>query len=143
MMKKKELKIIKEKCKDLNVLYVEDEENVRIQTSKLLSIYFDNVTVAKNGKEGLSIFESSQINIVFTDINMPIMDGITMIKNIRICDKFVPIVVLSSYENTDYFLKTIEYGIEGYILKPFTLKEIQKVVEKIINKLQDYTEIIH
>lgn len=142
-MNKRELNLIKEKCKGLSILYVEDEDKVRVQTSKVFSLYFDNIHLASNGKEGLSKFKNNQINIIFTDINMPIMDGLDMIKNIRICDEFVPIVVLSAYENTDYFLKTIEYGIDGYILKPFTLKQIQKVIQKVINKIQNSIEFEH
>lgn len=142
-MNKKEFNLIKEKCKGLNILYVENEETVRVQTSKVFSLFFDNIHLASNGKEGLYKFKNNQIDMVFTDINMPIMDGLDMIKNIRICNEFVPIVVLSAYENTDYFLKTIEYGIDGYILKPFTLKQIQEVIQKIINKIQSSIQFEH
>ena len=136
-MKDKELNLLKEKSRNLHILYVEDEDKVRQQTSKVLSIYFDNITLASNGKEGLEKFKSHQIDIVFTDINMPKIDGLSMIEQIRKIDKYTPIVVFSAYDNTNYFLKTIEYGIDGYILKPFKLDQIQKVLEKIISKIQD------
>lgn len=142
-MKDKELSLLKQKCKDFNILYVEDEEKVRIQTSKVLSIYFDTITLATNGKEGLEKLKNKEVNIIFTDINMPKMDGISMIEHIRKIDKMIPIVVFSAYDKTDYFLKTIEYGIDGYILKPFKFSQIQKVIEKIVNKIQDSIKLIH
>ena len=142
-MEDKELNLLKQKCKDFNILYVEDEEKVRIQTAKVLSIYFDKITLATNGKEGLEKLKNNKINIIFTDINMPKMDGLSMIEHIRKIDKLIPIVVFSAYDNTEYLLKTIEYGIDGYILKPFKFNQIQQVIEKIVNKLQDSIQITH
>ena len=140
---KKELNLLKEKCKNLNILYVEDEESVRIQTSKVLSIYFKNIILANNGKDGLEKLRNNQIQIIFTDISMPVMNGLSMIEEIRKTDKFIPIVVLSAYDNTEYFLKTIEYGIDGYILKPFKFDKIHKCIQKVISRLDDSEEIIH
>lgn len=142
-MKERELNSFKQRCKDFNVLYVEDDEKVRIQTAKVLSIFFENITLATNGKDGLVKLENNKIDIIFTDISMPVMDGISMIKHIRITNRSIPIVVLSAYDYTDYFLKTIEYGIDGYILKPFKLFDIKKIIEKVINKIQESGEIIH
>ena len=142
-MEDNNLNILKQKCKDFSILYVEDELNVRTQTSKVLSIFFDNIKLATNGKEGLEILKYEKINIVFTDINMPKMDGLSMIEHIREIDINIPIVVFSAYDNTEYLLKTIEYGIDGYILKPFKFNEFQKVIEKIINKIQNQHQQIH
>ncbi|PLY07906.1 MAG: DNA-binding response regulator [Arcobacter sp.] len=138
-----DLNLLKDKCKDLSILYVEDEEKVRIQTSKVLSIYFNNITLATNGKEALEKLKEEKIDIIFTDINMPKMDGLSMVEQIRKTNNHISVVVFSAYENTEYFLKSIEYGIDGYILKPFKFNQIQKVIEKIITKLQGYTELIH
>lgn len=142
-MEDKELNLLKQKCKDLKILYVEDEEKVRVQTSKVLSIYFDNVILATDGKEGLKKLKSEKIDIIFTDINMPKMDGLSMIEHIRKIDKLTSIVVFSAYDKTDYFLKTIEYGVDGYILKPFKFNQIQKVIEKIIDKRENSIQIAH
>ncbi len=142
-MENKEINLLKERCKKIHILYIEDEEKVRIQTAKVLSIYFNNITLAENGKEGLKKFKDEKIDIIFTDINMPKMNGLLMIEYIRKIDKHTPIVVFSAYEHTDYLLKTIEYGIDGYILKPFNLDQIQKVINKIVNKIHDTTELTH
>lgn len=142
-MENKDLSLLKQKCKDFTILYVEDEESVRIQTSKVLSIFFNTIILAINGKDALEKLKKEKVDIIFTDINMPKMDGLSMIEHIRKIDRLIPIVVFSAYDNTDYLLKTIEYGVDGYILKPFKLEQIQKVVEKIICKMQDSIQVFH
>ena len=137
------INLLKQKCKNLSILYVEDEEKVRIQTAKTLSIFFDKITLAANGKEALEKLNCEKIDIIFTDINMPIMDGLVMIETIRKTDINIPIVVFSAYDNTEYLLKTIEYGIDGYILKPFKFDKIQKVIEKILNKIYNSSYQTH
>ena len=137
-MNSKGLKFLISTCKELDILYVEDDYEVRSQISKMLSIYFRSVTEAVDGKDGLEKFNNSKFDIIFTDINMSVMDGISMIKKIRETDTQIPIVIFSAYDNTEYFLQTIECGIDGYILKPFSFEEIKKVVEKIVFKLMEF-----
>jgi DNA-binding response OmpR family regulator len=69
------------------------------------------------------------------------MDGISMIKEIKKLDSQVPVVIFSAYDNTEYFLQTIECGVDGYILKPFKFDEIQNIVSKIVLKLQNLNKI--
>ena len=106
-IKEKDLRNLIEITKNLKVLYVEDNENVRLQTTKVLSIYFENITQTKNGTEALKKIKNCKFDLIFTDINMPEINGIEMIKQIREKDDFVPIIVISAYDNTEYFLKTI------------------------------------
>ena len=74
----------KEILKNINVLYVEDEEDVREFTSKTISTIVNKVIVACNGKEGLEKFEENKdINLILTDINMPKMGGLEMCAQIR------------------------------------------------------------
>ncbi len=129
------LKELIQTSKNLKVLYVEDNENVRLQTAKVLSIYFENITLSKNAKEALKEFKNSDFDLIFTDIDMPEINGLEMIKQIRKKDDFIPIIVISAYDNTEYLLKTIEYGIDGYILKPFKFDTIQNTIKKAISKL--------
>ncbi len=100
-----------------------------------MSLYFDDITLAKNGRDGLNKFKQFEYDIIFTDIHMPIMDGLSMIEHIRNFDKNIPIVVFSAYDNTEYLLKSIELNVDSYILKPFNFDEFQKIVKKIVDKL--------
>lgn len=139
----KELNLLKTKCEKLKVLYVEDDIQVQTQTSKVLSIYFNNITLASNGKEGLEKLKRENIDIIFTDINMPKMDGLSMIEHIRNINSSIPVVVFSAYDKTEYLLKMIEYGVDGYILKPFKFNQIQKVIEKVVNKIYKSRQIVN
>ena len=120
--------------KKMRILYVEDNKEARVQTIKMLQNYFADITVAKNGQEGLDSFKNGYFHIVFTDIEMPVMDGITMISHIREIDCDVPIVVLSAYDKKEYFIDTINSGIDGYILKPYDAKKIVQLITKIALK---------
>ena len=124
------------KCtKNLNILYIEDNISVQKQTTKMLESFFNKIYLANNGKEALELFEKENLyNLVITDIEMPLLDGISFIEEIRKYNKKIPIIVLSAHNNKNYFLKTIKAGIDGYILKPYTLEQIVQTLEYIIDK---------
>lgn len=119
-------------CKNMRVLYVEDDKEVRLQTHKMLSIYFPQITSAIDGEEAWAMFRSQSFDIVFTDISMSRMDGLTLIGEIRRKDPGVPIVVFSAYDNPEYLLTTIKFGIQGYLLKPFQSEEFIQTLQKIV-----------
>lgn len=126
--------------KRLSILYIEDNLDVRNQTIKMLKIFFDNIEIADNGESGLELFklnnkyESTSYDLIITDIEMPILDGISMIIKMRKLNKDIPILIFSAHSNTDYFLKTINAGIDGYILKPYNIDQISNSLMNIIEK---------
>ena len=134
-MDKLNLELLLSITKTLKILYVEDNEDARVQTLKMLHNYFSHIDIAVNGADGLELFQKNCYNIIFTDLNMPVMDGISMIEKIRQIDIHIPIVVLSAYDDKEYFLETIKHGIDGYILKPYNFKQIIEVITKMILKL--------
>ena len=122
--------------KNLNVLYVEDNIYVQKQTTKMLESFFNKIYIANNGKMALELFfnENDFYNLIITDIEMPFIDGVSFIETIREFNKKIPIIVLSAHDDKDYFLKTINAGIDGYILKPYTLEQIIQTLEYIIER---------
>ena len=123
--------------KNLNVLYVEDNIEVQTQTAKMLQSFFNDICIANNGKIALELFvNNNSYHILITDIKMPILDGLGFIESIRKINKRVPIIVLSAHDNKDYFLKTINAGIDGYILKPYTLGQITNTLTNIMEKYE-------
>lgn len=149
-MNQDKLKSIISFTKNLKVLYIEDNFDVRKQTIKMLQIFFSSIVVAENGSEGLTLFtendkyESTSFDLIITDIEMPIIDGISMINSIRDLNKNIPILIFSAHSRTDYFLKTISAGIDGYILKPYNIEQISNSLMNIIekNKLSSSNEHI-
>ena len=122
--------------KKLNLLYIEDNEIVKKQTLKMLSSFFENIEVATNGKDAFDIFINNinHFDLIITDIKMPILDGISFIELVRKSNKRIPIVVFSAHDDKEYFLKTINAGIDGYILKPYTITQIASILYNIVSK---------
>jgi len=132
------IKQLKTFTKNINILYVEDNEDARVGTLKMLSDYFPNIDTAVDGLNGLEKFKLNNYHIIFTDLNMPRMDGIEMIKEIRKIDLQIPVIVLSAHDDKEYFLETIKAGIDGYILKPYDFYQIQETIINIVLKLDLY-----
>ena len=104
--------------KHLNLLYVEDSNTIRKMFYIMLEPLFKTVYLAENGKDGLDVFNNNSIDIVITDIEMPILDGLRMSRSIRQIDPDIPIVLTTGHLENSIFLKSIEMGIDAYLPKP-------------------------
>lgn len=116
--------------KDLNVLIVEDDEIILNELLATTSILFKEVFTAKNGQDGYLIFEFNKIDIILTDIKMPLLDGIGLVKKIREKNCECPIVVLSSYSEQSTLLKVLNLGVDGYLIKPVEFYELVDILLK-------------
>lgn len=115
----------------LSLLYVEDEEEVRRELARYLSRRFARVDVAANGQEGLALFrEHGGYDIVVTDVRMPVMDGLSMAAAIREIEKEVPVIVITAYNEVDYFVRAIEIGIDRYITKPVDPRLLMEAIKR-------------
>ena len=121
------------KLKNLKLLFVEDEEDLLQIINDTLEKLSLNFVTATNGEEALEILaQDSDIDYVITDINMPVMNGLDMIKIIREKDINVGIVIMSAHTETEYIKKAEEYGVADYLLKPF---DFIKFIDLMIKKL--------
>ena len=127
----------KEILKNISILYVEDESDVRDFTSKLLASLLKNVFSAENGQDGLNIYKENidTIDLIVTDINMPKMNGITMCEQIRELNKDIPIVVTSAHNDTSFLKKAIEVGVSTYAMKPIDLYQLIDSITKAIEPI--------
>ncbi len=131
-MNSEELNILLERLSKLKVLYVEDNKEVREQTLKMLEDFFNDVHVSENGLDGLKLFKSAKdFNLIITDINMPIMNGIEMSKSIREINTEVPIIVMSAHNENTIFENIKQYNISRYLFKPLDLDEFIKTLQEI------------
>ncbi len=119
--------------KTIKILYVEDEIVLRDITYKSLSTIIGQIVVASNGQEGLDKFKNDNFDLIMTDLAMPIMDGIEMIKNIRLINKDIPILVTTAFGSQTKEINDLKkIGMNSYLIKPLDLK---KVIETISNLL--------
>ena len=141
-MNKKKLLYLKEHCCDMVILYVEDETEVRQTIGDVLGNIFKTVLLAKDGEEGLELFKTFNIDIIITDITMPIKNGLEMSSQIRELDEEIPIVVISANSDTRYFIDMIKIGVDGYLIKPLEndhfINTIYKAMQKIILKQENF-----
>ncbi len=114
----------KNPLQEITVLYVEDEAIIREEFVDILENEVHALHVAKNGEEGLELFKKHQIDVVITDIRMPIMDGLSMSRAILAIDKSMPIIISSAFNDTQYLMESIKLGIHYYLLKPVNLNEL-------------------
>ncbi len=122
-------------AQNLRVLYVEDNKEARESTLGLLTNIFNNITTAVNGEDGLEKFKEGGFELILTDINMPKMNGMEMIEKIRETDKDIPVLVISAYNESGYFIETIRLGVEGYLLKPIDLDQFLDMIRKAVEKI--------
>ncbi|EAK7069766.1 response regulator transcription factor [Campylobacter jejuni] len=123
-----------QECKELIILVVEDEVKARESMINILSERFSKVIGAQNGDEGLKKFKKFKPDLVITDIVMPIMDGLDMTREIKEISDDVPIVVLSAYSEKERLLRSIDIGIDKYLIKPVDIEELFKVLDYLIGE---------
>lgn len=117
----------------IRILYVEDEEDILRFASMVLEDYVDKLFIARNGKEALEILKKENIDLIITDILMPKISGIELIREIKknpLCDTAV--IVATAHTETQYLLECIELRVDGYILKPIDVDELLKTILKAI-----------
>ncbi len=117
--------------KDKTILYIEDDEVVLKNISKLLGNYFAGIHTACDGEQGYKQFVNKDVDLLIVDIELPKINGIELIKKIRKLDDNIPIVVISAYTKTDYLLESVELKLDKYIVKPFTSKKLHKLLQKL------------
>ncbi len=124
------------KLKSLKLLFVEDEEDLMEIITDTLNKLEANFLSARNGEEALAVIEkNSDIDLIITDLNMPVMNGFAMAKELLKKGNKIPIIVMSAHTETDYIENARELGIENYLLKPFDfIKFIDLVTSMEIKK---------
>ncbi|MCF6309187.1 MAG: response regulator [Sulfurimonas sp.] len=122
--------------KDIRILYVEDNTDARDTMVVMLKNFFSAITVGVDGEDGLAKFNDSTIDLILTDINMPKMNGIEMINEIRKVSQKIPILILTATNHADISAKTENFAISGYLLKPI---DISQLVETLFNTVKQIT----
>jgi len=123
--------------KNFTVLLVDDETTARKLIGERIS-KIPNVTLAASLANGFSAKKyllEHQVDIVITDIKMPLMDGLELAAFIKEYAPHCPIVIISGYDEFEYARQAIQYGVKEYLLKPIKFQKIVEVVEKLCNEV--------
>lgn len=124
--------------KDSSILYLEDDEVIRKETSSIFEKMFKKVYTAEDGLAGLNLYnlEKENIDIILTDINMPNKDGIEFMSDVRDIDSDIPILIVTAFNDINILIKAIKLNVTDYIIKPMQLNSTLKILNKTLqNKL--------
>ena len=118
-------------AKEATILYVEDEDDVRDGYSRSLKRVCKELFTAKDGSEGLELYKKYSPDLVVSDINMPNMNGLEMVKAIKDINPDANIILTTAHSESAYLLEAIELQVEGYLLKPVQKKTLIDIVKKL------------
>ncbi len=110
----------------LSLLIVEDEEDICLMLHDRLTFLGFAITLARNGVEGVAILDQMTIDGILLDIQMPVMDGLTMLEQVQ--DKYphIPVIVMSAERNKNKLILAIEQGAKDYLFKPVDIDLLSK-----------------
>ena len=128
-----------EVLKSLTILYVEDELELQTEVKYNISPFVKEIITKNNGQDGLDYFLENQDNIdmIITDILMPIKNGIEMVNEIREINYEIPIIYTTAFNDNEFLLKTVGQSIDAYILKPIDLESLIKGMIKASVKVEN------
>ena len=115
-----------------SVLLIDDDVSLNRVTQFQLEENGYKVTVALNGAEGLEKFTKKSVDIIITDLQMPKLGGMELIKEIRKINKDVIIIVITAYGSVESAIKSCKLGADEYITKPFGIEELIFIIEKAV-----------
>lgn len=126
----------------LTILFVEDEQDLREALESAIGDEFFKFIVARDGDDGLKKFKKYKPDIVITDIMMPVVDGLSMAKEIKNISKQTPIVILSAFSEKERLLSAIDVGIDKYLIKPIDPDELLKALKIISKELLNHNDLV-
>jgi len=131
-----DFKKLQDVAKDFTILYVEDNDSLRVNATKLLQKFFPTVYVGEDGMQGLKLFKEHRPPIVITDIKMPKLDGMEMSKKIRHISPDTKIILMSAFDEKDYLYKAIEIGLYRFLKKPVNIQKLSTVLYEAIIQIK-------
>lgn len=117
------------------ILVVDDEPRSREGIKKTIikeSLEQYKVLTASNAKEALEVIDDTKINVLITDIKMPEMSGLDLLRELKEKTKDPVVIIISAYSEFDYAHQALEMGVVNYLLKPIPKKKLMEAVEKAI-----------
>lgn len=124
-----------DKLQTLKVLYAEDEEGIRKNIADSLRYYVKEVFETSNGDEAYRIYQDKAPDIILSDIHMPILNGIELVKKIREQDRKTPIIMITAHIDKKYLMDAVELHMEKYLVKSIDLDILLQTLEKCVSIL--------
>jgi len=124
------------------ILIIDDEDFILQLSSDILSKSDYAVATASDGKQGIKLLDKDSFDLILTDIKMPNITGLDVIRHVRINNKEIPIIVITGHGTLDIAIDSLRLGAQGFILKPFTPTELRNAVTEALEKTRLLSENI-
>ncbi len=124
----------------IKILVVDDEEGILDVTEGYFQRKGYEVYTAGNGVEALEILNRVKIGCIFTDINMPIMDGLELAERVRQIESSLPVVVMTGYPSLENSIQTLKNGVVDYLIKPVNLEQMELTLKRILRERELFVE---
>jgi YesN/AraC family two-component response regulator len=119
----------------LKALVIDDEPSTLFMFNLFLEAYGYEVITAENGAAGIEMFKKERPSIVFTDIKMPGVDGLDILKLIKSIDPAVQVIVMTGHGDQDLMGQAMEFKATAFLNKPIERTELEKVLKKAVDNL--------
>ena len=133
----KSLKRVEVENPKAKILCVDDEPVILDSFRKILVLDGYSVDTVENGKEALGLVQTHHYDFVFTDLKMPIMDGVEVTKSVKHVRPDIDVVIITGYATVETAVECMKFGAMDYVQKPFTEDELLDFVNKIVIKRQE------
>lgn len=111
------------------ILIVDDERNIVLLLRQLFTECGYETCEAFNGLAGLKVFQSQFFDLVITDLRMPEMDGMSFLREVKLLEPEMPVIVLTAYDSPETAAEAKESGAYVYLTKPFQVEDLLSIVE--------------
>lgn len=115
------------------ILLAEDDIETRESIAKILKLIVKDVYLAGSGDEAYQVYLEKSPDIIISDINMPIMNGIEFVKKVREKDFETPVVMLTAHTDTNYLLDAVKLMLTDYVVKPIDLDNLVDILRTCVN----------
>lgn len=120
---------------DVKILLVENDDILRAVYRKIIAGLAKTVLTATNGEEGYKVYRSGKPDIIVTDIKLPVINGIDMVRKIRRDDKDVRVIIMSAFLDVKYFIQAIESSVKGFLAKPVDSEKFTRLLKEQIHEI--------
>lgn len=122
----------------MKIMLVDDSRTIRnIEKNILANLGYTDILEAGDGAEALAMIEHSMPDLLLVDWNLPNMDGLTLVKNIRKNNTSVPIIMVTTEAEKDRVIEAIKAGVNNYVVKPFTAETLGQKIEQLVNTAKE------
>lgn len=116
------------------ILIVDDDEDIRRVLEETLKDWGYETVIAENGEKGLEAFRLGSFSLIITDVRMPGMDGLQMLKQIKKNHSRIPIIVITGYPSVDSAVESLVEGADYYLVKPINFEDLRAKIGKAFEK---------